>query len=762
MAGSSTQTASPLQFFSSNVVKYDGPALCLATPPNPTLNDVIVTIFNAVCGLSTLSIAWVNQSLTSIDETGVNTLDEIFPKIDDLFTNLDCTGVTWVNQALAVIDQTGVTTVCGIVVAIDDFLDALASSQVDYDGAAISCITPTASLGINSILEGIGDFICTLNTIDISDDVTHVCITGPFTSLKLYLEAFEAEFCLRTDVTGLNFSCITPPGTITINTTFQAIIDQICVLDDTDILDGTTYTNFTGGVTVDLTLKNIDTTIGTIITDITNLQANALPAGTAGDTLRFDGANWIANSFIFNSGTLVGINTSTPEEVLDVFGNLQVRRIADADAGNTLRNSNILIFNGAFFDTVSSVDVEFSMQQIVLTTAPTSRLDFNFAGSPLVSILDTGEMGLGTITPGASITVKVPIGANPALRLEDGDITHGMTTLPFSPVPTTNTVVQLQGTGSGGGRLIGITDINNPAIIIHGIQGVVSPTVSANILRAGKKNGTTSTNLANTEIHTQFQKNDGTVILTVLGDGSTGINVTPVEKLHIVGNERLVGTLQFDSSVQTSVIDDINSGVLFEFNIFTANDLFISTDNGAALESWISLFDTGLNIGFGNFNAPDGGELLIDQNRIAFSLHDGGVGKTNFDVRRNTTGSVTSVNTTLFPSFLTTQNSTINQNIINTVIVAGNNITAKTSNTAYVPQIAFFETGTIEGILNNATLTADRTWDLPDRSGPVIINTGSVYTPTNDVTDRSFDANSTTVDELADVVATIIKDLGMN
>jgi hypothetical protein len=38
-------------------------------------------------------------------------------------------------------------------------------------------------------------------------------------------------------------------------------------------------------------------------------------------------------------------------------------------------------------------------------------------------------------------------------------------------------------------------------------------------------------------------------------------------------------------------------------------------------------------------------------------------------------------------------------------------------------------------------------------------NLGGVYTPTNVVTDRSFDANATTVDELADVLGTLIADL---
>ena len=37
----------------------------------------------------------------------------------------------------------------------------------------------------------------------------------------------------------------------------------------------------------------------------------------------------------------------------------------------------------------------------------------------------------------------------------------------------------------------------------------------------------------------------------------------------------------------------------------------------------------------------------------------------------------------------------------------------------------------------------------------------SAYTVTNGTADRTFDANATTVDELADVVATIIDDLNL-
>lgn len=40
-----------------------------------------------------------------------------------------------------------------------------------------------------------------------------------------------------------------------------------------------------------------------------------------------------------------------------------------------------------------------------------------------------------------------------------------------------------------------------------------------------------------------------------------------------------------------------------------------------------------------------------------------------------------------------------------------------------------------------------------------IAGNGETYTPTNDSTDRAFDANTVAIAELADVVATLIRDL---
>jgi len=57
----------------------------------------------------------------------------------------------------------------------------------------------------------------------------------------------------------------------------------------------------------------------------------ALPAGASGQTLRHDGANWIANNNLFNNGTNIGIGTTNPQARLEITG---------------VDNTNLLAFPG--------------------------------------------------------------------------------------------------------------------------------------------------------------------------------------------------------------------------------------------------------------------------------------------------------------------------------------------------------------------------------------------------------------------------------
>ena len=48
--------------------------------------------------------------------------------------------------------------------------------------------------------------------------------------------------------------------------------------------------------------------------------SGALPSGTTGQTLRHDGTNWIANSFLYNTGSAIGIGTTSTLATLTVAG----------------------------------------------------------------------------------------------------------------------------------------------------------------------------------------------------------------------------------------------------------------------------------------------------------------------------------------------------------------------------------------------------------------------------------------------------------
>lgn len=50
-----------------------------------------------------------------------------------------------------------------------------------------------------------------------------------------------------------------------------------------------------------------------------------ISGATLGNTLYYNGANWIADNNIYNTGGAVGIRTSTPSATLDVNGQIRLR-----------------------------------------------------------------------------------------------------------------------------------------------------------------------------------------------------------------------------------------------------------------------------------------------------------------------------------------------------------------------------------------------------------------------------------------------------
>lgn len=57
----------------------------------------------------------------------------------------------------------------------------------------------------------------------------------------------------------------------------------------------------------------------------------SLSPGILGQTLVYNGSNWIATSNVFHSGANVGIGTTTPQAKLDINGSI---RINDGSQGS--------------------------------------------------------------------------------------------------------------------------------------------------------------------------------------------------------------------------------------------------------------------------------------------------------------------------------------------------------------------------------------------------------------------------------------------
>ena len=154
----------------------------------------------------------------------------------------------------------------------------------------------------------------------------------------------------------------------------------------TDVQCGHSQTaNLTSGWTISLV-----TTLGTVqntIVAYTNITTKDI-GGTTNYVSKFTGANTLGNSLIFDNGTNVGIGVSSPGYKLEVEGSIGVKRIGVA-ATSTLDMEGNFNFNA---------------------NSGYSHV-FKQAGSEVVRIQPSGNLGIGTASPTGKLDI-VPSAQN--------------------------------------------------------------------------------------------------------------------------------------------------------------------------------------------------------------------------------------------------------------------------------------------------------------------------------------------------------------
>ena len=149
-------------------------------------------------------------------------------------------------------------------------------------------------------------------------------------------------------------------------------------------------------------------------------HAGLLPTGTSGQTLRFDGTNWVANSTLFNSGTNIGIGNTSPVYPIDVLGTASAFMQLKSSTGyaGIIINKGTGSNNGYFIHETADVPKWYS--GLIGNDDYTISRSYSGTGDGTFCLQNaTGYLGLGTTAPTAQLhttgTVKFAGAGTPGL-----------------------------------------------------------------------------------------------------------------------------------------------------------------------------------------------------------------------------------------------------------------------------------------------------------------------------------------------------------
>lgn len=275
-----------------------------------------------------------------------------------------------------------------------------------------------------------------------------------------------------------------------------------------------------------------------------------LPSGTSGQTLRY-GSAWTANSLLYNDGTNIGINTTSPAQKLDVNGEMSVNGVLfgkgpGTGTDNVRAGYNSFISNTTGYNNsaIGSISLSSNTTGYNNMAIGSSCLAGNTTGNQNLAIgtaamygNTTGfnNVGIGTYALVGNVTgaFNAAVGHSTAQSNTVGNYCTAIGAYALNSNTTGDANI---GIGMNAGYYITTGSYNT---VIGSFSNTDITTGSNNTIIGSNITGLTSS-LSNNII---LADGAGTQRIRVLSDGKTGIGTTtPLQTLHVAGTARITGS----------------------------------------------------------------------------------------------------------------------------------------------------------------------------------------------------------------------------
>ena len=168
-----------------------------------------------------------------------------------------------------------------------------------------------------------------------------------------------------------------------------------------------------GGV---VTTSTLNATNNVVITSNTTNPALKVTQNGLGAALYVEDTSGDATPFVVDASGHVGIGTTAPSHPLDVFGDAVIRRSGD-------RDQNIYFVSDSNGNTITGQSRAGNQKALILDTDSDSQgIVLRTRGTSCMTILTSGQIGIGTTTPGGTLHAYANSDA-PAVKITQAGLT---------------------------------------------------------------------------------------------------------------------------------------------------------------------------------------------------------------------------------------------------------------------------------------------------------------------------------------------------